>query len=251
MAASPGSARASFDLKSATLPLIAVVLRTADLRALAAELDRHLQDAPDFFDQDPVIVDLSQLPSEEAAQVDFAALVGLLRPLRVVPVAVRGASPAQLAAARAAGLAEAPEMPAAPRDTPRAAAPVSAPAPAPARPPTPPAAGAAPTVVIDRPLRSGQQVYARNADLIVMAAVSNGAEVIADGNVHVYAPLRGKAIAGARGNTQARIFVTCMQAELVSIAGIYRTAENALPAEVDGKPAKIRLVGEKLVIEPL
>ncbi len=106
-------------------------------------------------------------------------------------------------------------------------------------------------MVIDRPLRSGQQVYARNADLIVMAAVSNGAEVIADGNVHVYAPLRGKAIAGARGNTAARIFATCMEPELVSIAGIYRTTDVPLPPAIHGKPAKIQLVGEKLVIEPL
>ena len=80
-----------------------------------------------------------------------------------------------------------------------------------------------PSVIIDKPLRSGQQVYARGADLVVMAVVSFGAEVIADGNVHVYAPLRGRAIAGARGNADARIFSTCLEPQLVSIAGIYRT----------------------------
>ena len=107
------------------------------------------------------------------------------------------------------------------------------------------------TVVVDKPLRSGQQVYARGADLVVLAMVSFGAEVIADGNIHVYAPLRGRAIAGARGNTEARIFTTCLEPQLVSIAGIYRTTETALPADVLGKPAQVRLDGEKMLIEPL
>ncbi|QHI98906.1 septum site-determining protein MinC [Xylophilus rhododendri] len=240
MAASPGSAtRASFDLKSATLPLISVVLRTADAAALAHEVERRLAEQADFFDHDPVLIDLAQLPP--GSDIDFAALVRSLRRLRVQPVGVRGARADQLDAARAAGLTEAPDIPA-----PRAAAPAAAVA-----PPPPAVPSAMPTMVVERPLRSGQQVYARNADLIVMAAVSNGAEVIADGNVHVYAPLRGKAIAGARGNTAARIFATCMQPELVSIAGIYRTAETPLPEGILGRAAKISLVGEKLVIESL
>jgi len=239
MAASSGSAaRASFDLKSATLPLISVVLRTADSASLSQEVERRLAEQADFFDQDPVLVDLTQLPP--GSDIDFASLVQFLRRMRVLPVGVRGARADQVAAARAAGLTEAPDVPAA------------RPSPAPAPVAAPPAAPSVlPTMVIERPLRSGQQVYARNADLIVMAAVSNGAEVIADGNVHVYAPLRGKAIAGARGNTAARIFATCMQPELVSIAGIYRTAETPLPADIVGRAAKISLVGEKLVIESL
>lgn len=238
MAASTGSAaRASFDLKSATLPLISVVLRTADSASLSQEVERRLADQADFFDQDPVLVDLTQLPPGN--DIDFALLVRALRRMRVLPVGVRGARADQVAAARAAGLTEAPDVPAV---RPAAAAPVAAASAVPS---------VLPTMVIERPLRSGQQVYARNADLIVMAAVSNGAEVIADGNVHVYAPLRGKAIAGARGNTAARIFATCMQPELVSIAGIYRTAETPLPADIVGRAAKISLVGEKLVIESL
>jgi septum site-determining protein MinC len=108
-----------------------------------------------------------------------------------------------------------------------------------------------PTLVIDKPLRSGQQVYAKGGDLIVLAAVNFGAEVIADGHVHVYAPLRGKAIAGARGNTEARIFSTCLEPELVAIAGTYRTTETPLPAEVLGKPAQIRLDGDRLVFQPV
>ena len=110
-------------------------------------------------------------------------------------------------------------------------------------------------MVVDRPLRSGQQVYARGRDLVVLSMVNPGAEVIADGHVHVYAPLRGKAIAGARGNGDARIFALCMEPELVSIAGIYRTSDLPLPADVAGKPAMVRLTsgpeGDKLLLEAM
>lgn len=111
-------------------------------------------------------------------------------------------------------------------------------------------------MVVDRPLRSGQQVYARGRDLVVMAMVNPGAEVIADGHVHVYAPLRGKAIAGARGDGDARIIALSMDPELLSIAGIYRTSEVPLPPEVMGRPAQVRLQTgpdgqERLRIDPL
>jgi septum site-determining protein MinC len=111
------------------------------------------------------------------------------------------------------------------------------------------------TMVIDRPIRSGQKIYARGADLVVLAMVNQGAEVVADGNIHVYAPLRGKAMAGARGNASARIFSLCLEPELISIAGVYRTSENPLPADVAGKPAQVRLSSEggqdRLLIEAL
>jgi septum site-determining protein MinC len=90
-------------------------------------------------------------------------------------------------------------------------------------------------MVILKPVRSGQQIYARGRDLVVLAMVNTGAEIIADGHIHVYAPLRGKAMAGARGNTEARIFALSLEAELISIAGIYRTSENPLPAQVQGE----------------
>ena len=109
-------------------------------------------------------------------------------------------------------------------------------------------------MVVNKPLRSGQKVYARDADLIVMAMVNRGAEVIADGNIHVYAPLRGKAMAGARGNTSARIFALALEPELVSIAGVYRTTEQELGPDVLGKPAQVRLSDdgkEKIIIEAL
>jgi len=133
----------------------------------------------------------------------------------------------------------------------------SAPTPAPELPslPTPPAAPIWGAMVIDKPLRSGQQVYAKGRDLIVLAMVNAGAEVIADGHIHVYGALRGKAIAGARGNAQAQIFALVMEPELISIAGVYRTSENALPAEVLGQAAQVSLQsgpdGDKLLISAL
>ena len=108
-----------------------------------------------------------------------------------------------------------------------------------------------PALIIDKPLRSGQQVYARGGDLIVLAVVSFGAEVIADGSIHVYAPLRGRAIAGAQGDAGARIFTAQMEPQLVSVAGVWRNFESNLPPEVAGKPAQVRLEGESLRIEPL
>jgi hypothetical protein len=122
-----------------------------------------------------------------------------------------------------------------------------------------PGSGASPSprrplgaLVVDKPLRSGQQVYARGRDLVVLAMVNAGAEVIADGHIHVYAPLRGKAMAGARGNTEARIFSFALEAELLSIAGVYRTSEHPLPPGMAGKPTQVRLVpgdeGDKLVM---
>ena len=110
-------------------------------------------------------------------------------------------------------------------------------------------------MVVDKPLRSGQKVYAKGCDLIVLAMVNQGAEVVADGNIHVYAALRGKAMAGASGNTAARIFVLSLEPELISIAGVYRTSENKLPDTVHAKPVQVRLHSsngsDKLLIEPL
>jgi septum site-determining protein MinC len=247
----PASTPATFEIKSANLPLVALLLKSSDLSALSREMALRFGDIPDFFDNDPLVIDLSQLPPD-AATPDFAALIALLRPYRVAPLAVRGGNPAQLAAALAAGLAAAPD---ARVISPPAAAPPPArgkAAPAAAEAPPAPAPGA---LVIDKPLRSGQQVYARGRDLVVLAMVNAGAEVIADGHIHVYAPLRGKAMAGARGNTEARIFALSLEPELLSIAGIYRTSENPLPEGVWGQPTQVRLVpgpeGDKLVMETL
>ncbi|MDE2370372.1 MAG: septum site-determining protein MinC [Burkholderiales bacterium] len=259
MIAAPTHPAAVFELKSAAFDLVALRLETADLEALAKSLDQRYAATPGLFDQDPVLIDLDALREADAA-IDFAALVALLRGHGLLAVAVRGGSANQTAAARAAGLAEA--QAAAPRVV-RARAEAAAEAAAAAETAEAGAANAAaveppPTIVVprgalivDRPLRSGQRVYAKGADLVVLAHVSHGAEVIADGHIHVYAALRGRALAGARGDTEARIFCTCMEPQLISIAGIYRTTEQPLAADVLGRAAQVRLEGDRIVVEPL
>ena len=248
-----GNAPATFEIKSANLPLVALLLKSADLTLLHQELQQRYGDMPAFFDNDPLLIDLSLLP-EAVETVDFAALVNTLRPYSLLPIAVRGGRAELVAQAQAAGLVLATDaivQRSAAAATPSPASSASAPA---AKAPAPVAPTSA--MVIDKPLRSGQQVYARGRDLIVMAMVNPGAEVIADGHIHVYAPLRGKAMAGARGNTEARIMALSMEAQLLSIAGVYRTSENALPPSVHGKAAQVRLEShtdgqDKLIIEPL
>lgn len=243
-----GQAPASFDLKSVHLPLLALLLKSGDLDLLRREFGQRYGDQPDFFDHDPLLIDLQGLSGDEALP-DLLQVSELLRAHRLHPVAVNVAGEAQRAAAQAAGLpvADAPLL----TRQGKAAEPAASAAPAPAPPPVP-APGA---LVIDKPLRSGQQVYARGGDLVVMAMVNPGAEVIADGHIHVYAPLRGKAMAGARGNAQARIFSLAMAPELISIAGVYRTSEVPLPESLLGKPAQVRLhsnaEGDRLVIDAL
>lgn len=254
------NAPTTFEIKSANLPLVALMLKSTDLDRLSQELAQRFGDMPEFFDNDPLVVDLSPLVADEhvPTALDFSVLSDMLRAYRLRPLAVRGGSEAQMAAAIAAGLIPADDamvqrsaQRSADADAePRPAAPAQTSMPPPAAPT--PAPGA---MVIDKPLRSGQQVYARGRDLVVMAMVNPGAEVIADGHIHVYAPLRGKAIAGARGNGDARIFALSMAPELISIAGIYRTSENPLPEAVQGKAAQVRLVpgpdGDKLVIDAI
>lgn len=239
-----------FDLKSTAWTLTALRLHSGDVDAVCAALQARFADSPGLFDDDPLVIDLSPL-REAGAELDFARLLAELRGHRLLPIAAQGGSAAQMAAARSAGLAEAMEPetrlePRPAREEPAVAAPQAAPEPA-----APAAPATAPTLVVDKPLRSGQRVYARGGDLVVMSAVSFGAEVIADGHIHVYAPLRGRAMAGARGDTSARIFSTCMEPQLVSIAGIYRTAETPLPEAAAGKPAQVRLAGQSLIVEPL
>lgn len=249
----------TFEIKSATLPLVALVLKSADLDALAREFEARFGDIPDFFDHDALVVDLSRLESEaqggERPAVDFPGLLELLWKYRLAPVAVHGARKELAAVAKAAGLFPAPDArigTAAPPSASNAETAVQA-----AAVQAPSVQAPAPTgaLVIDKPLRSGQQVYARGRDLVMLAMVNPGAEVIADGHIHVYAPLRGRAIAGARGNADARIFALGMEAELISIAGLYRTGERPLLEAVWGKPTQVRLVadseGNRLVFDPL
>jgi septum site-determining protein MinC len=240
----PAASRAAepFEFKSAALNLIAFTPQTADLAAIESALGRRLGGSSDFFGGDCAVLDLSHWP-ETATALDLSGLIAILRQAGLQPVAARAKLESAREQAKQAGLALLPES-SAPRELPAQAKPASS-APAPTVPPP------MNTLIIDRPVRSGQQVYARGGDLIVLALVSHGAEVIADGNVHVYAPLRGRALAGARGDTSARIFTHCMEAELLSVAGVYRAIEEPLPASLKGRAAQVRLDGSKLVIEAM
>lgn len=249
----PGAGALSFEIKSAQLPLVALVLRSTHSEQLAHDLAQRFGDTPDFFDHDPLLIDLGGI-SDQADVPDFVHLLVLLRRYRLCPLAFKGGSAVQRDAALQAALVPAEEATwlrgqamadnaaAPPQESLLPTAPV----------PTTPAL---PALVVDRPLRSGQQVYARGRDLVVLAMVNPGAEVIADGHIHVYAPLRGKAMAGARGDAGARIFAQSLEAELVSIAGVYRTSDVPLPPAVRGKPAQVRLhsseQGDKLILEPI
>ncbi|KAF1028662.1 MAG: Septum site-determining protein MinC [Burkholderia plantarii] len=258
-----------FELRSGSVDTLLFIVKTADLEVLRAELVKRFEATPEFFSDDVVAIDVRRLADGE--RVALAEVRRMLDAVKMRPIGVvASAAQAGWAAAGGLPLLEAHERRVAtarpdakPQEAPAALEPAAVASPAAAaqaaasrapddaalRVPEP-ATGPVPTLVVDRPLRSGQQIYAKG-DLVVLAPVSNGAELIAEGNIHVYAPLRGRALAGVHGNHDARIFCTCLEPELISIAGIYRTTENPLPADVLGKPVQIRLDDEKLMIEPL
>lgn len=232
------SNKTTFDIKSANLPVISFILKSTDLDALAQELNVHFGSRPDYFSNDPVVIDLRQLTAGKR-EINFHQLKSLLEKYSMAPFAVCTLDEQHISAAKQAGLIITPETTHAIPRPPQDDTPVQHHEPA------------SNTLVIDKPLRSGQQVYARGTDLIVTSLVSFGAEIIADGNIHVYAPLRGRVVAGAQGNTQARIYSTCFEPELLAIAGIYRTTETPLPANIFGKPAMVILENETLNILPI
>ncbi|MBP0622036.1 septum site-determining protein MinC [Cupriavidus consociatus] len=267
-----------FELRSGNVDALLLALQTADMAALRDDLLSRFEATPDFFSNDVIALDLRAL--EDDREVALGTVIETLATLKARAIGVvaragqrewaerfglplldsqsrrgsgadrgaeaRAAAEAEQAAAQAAeqAAAQAAAEQAAREDAIRAAAQAA----------TDAAVAAAvrqhQTLLIDKPLRSGQQVYA-HGDVVILDVVSYGAEVIAEGNIHIYAPLRGRALAGVKGNTGARIFSTCMEPELISIAGIYRTAEQTLPADVLGKTAQVRLAEEKLILEAL
>ncbi len=245
--------------KGTTLKIIQTQLRTTDFATLHAALGELTGNSPDFFEDELAVLDFSN--AEHLPEgADWGQICQLFRSSGLTAVATHGLPEALAAAASAAGLPPLGRdaLSRTPRAKPTEPEPTPAPAPvaAPQEPAPPAAREAAPsTVTLDKPLRSGQRFYARGSDLIVMAMVSAGAEVIADGNIHVYAPLRGRALAGASGDKTARIFTTSLEAELVSVAGLYRTFEAGVPAELARQPATISLSEEdgeaRLTVAPL
>ncbi|GAA0780821.1 septum site-determining protein MinC [Castellaniella ginsengisoli] len=257
---------AALDFKGASLHVLRAVLRTADTAELIGALDQRMQEAGAFYENEPVVLDAQDLDQAP----DWPALAEALRRHHLHPIGVR-APEALLDLARKAGLApldistgrhtesraasskaaQAPRTPPG-RDPAGERAPTAADAPPPTEAARPAEADAqTETLVIRHPLRSGQRIYARGGDLIVMGMVSQGAEVIADGHIHVYGPLRGKAMAGARGNASAMILTTQLDPELLAIAGVYRVVETRLPETLHNRPAQVELDGDTLRIRAL
>ena len=226
------------EIKISTVVAISVILHCADGPALDVALKKMTGGVPDFFEDDLAVLDVGALQAGSAS-IDWAALTALLKTYRLHPVAVRNAAPHMEQDIIAHGLSI--DSGTTSREEIIACeAPLAASA---------PAAEAAPgAMIIDTPVRAGQRIYARGCDLIITAAVNNGAEVIADGSIHIYGALHGRALAGASGNADARIFALSMQPELVSIAGVYRTFEDGFPPEFARQTAQISLVGDRIDI---
>ncbi|MBZ0222923.1 MAG: septum site-determining protein MinC [Dokdonella sp.] len=246
------------EIKFGQVGIANLKLKKLDAQALEAELRDKVAGAQKLFLRAPVVLDLSHLPSLP----DLATVRDLLERIHRAGMLAVGLSYgtsenerlavelglpviAKFRAAYERGGAQAP-----------APAPVTA---APEPTPAPAAKSVEQTAVVgvdaasqlqDKPVRSGQQVYARGRDLTVTALVGNGAEVIADGSIHVYGALRGRALAGAQGDTRARIFCQEFHAELVSIAGQYRVFED-IPADLRGQPVQAWLDGDKLLLKKL
>jgi septum site-determining protein MinC len=213
--------------------------------AFEAELCVQVQRSPRFFHNAPVVLDLKGT-GEFSREAEFAEAKEILRRHTLTLIGIQNAAPVQADAAAAAGLAGfAPNATQPSRPRPAEAAPGAGQAPQGHASSSP---SAAKSRLITQPVRSGTQIYARGADLVITAPVSAGAEIMADGNIHVYAALRGRALAGANGDAEARIFCSRLEAELVSIAGHYLVSDQ-IPPEHRGLPAQIALVDDRLTIE--
>lgn len=241
------------EIKISTVVAISTILHSADPIAIDAALKQMTGGVADFFEDEFAVIDVGAI-ADDASQIDWEALVRLLKNYRLNAVAVRGA-PAGLHDIIRAHDLFLDDGSSSAREHAAAAAHAAEPAPAPVVPvpqqATPAPAAPAQAMIVDTPVRAGQRIYARGTDLIITAVVNNGAEIIADGSIHVYAPLHGRALAGASGNAGARIFALQLEPELVSIAGVYRTFDEGVPADMARTPVQIRLVGDRIDISSL
>ncbi|MCQ4348738.1 septum site-determining protein MinC [Pseudomonas stutzeri] len=253
--ADPPHQEAVFRLKGNLLAVTVLELARNDLARLDRQLTEKVAQAPNFFTAAPVVLGLEHLPAEDG-ELDLGALLDICQRHGLLALGVRASRPADVAAAEGLGLPLLP--PASGRERPPSEPPPAEAEPAasaaiaePTEEPTPKEPAARPTLVVTRPVRGGQQVYAEGGDLVVLSAVSPGAELIADGNIHVYGPLRGRVLAGAGGNTEARIFCQQLTAELLSIAGRYKVAEDLRRSPQWGRPVQVSLSGDVLNITRL
>lgn len=245
----------SFQLKGSALTVVVLALVDYDPTTLAAELKEKIDQAPHFFVNSPVLISLERLESPETCITllkEAAGLIQICRSLDLQPLGFTAVPDVLLESIQATGLAILP------KPSERALK-------LPAKESSKATEKVVETIVetvieerlvqrvskvVTRPVRSGQQIYAEGADLIVLAQVSEGAEVLADGHIHIYGTLRGRALAGVKGDESARIFCQQLEAELVSVAGNF-VLQDALPKELLKKPAQISLSGEKVNVEAL
>lgn len=245
-------ARKPIEIKISTVVAVAAILGDTNMPVLQAAMAEMAGGAADYFDGEFAILDIGPLVPNHAP-IDWPGLIALFKSHGLNPVAVRNAPEVLEAEILAHGLSL--DVVAKPRGALRTPPEVAA------RPAVPvqvqsqaPAAAAATqmaargAMIIDTPVRAGQRIYAHGCDLIITAAVNNGAELIADGSIHVYAPLRGRALAGASGDSNARIFAMSMEPELVSIAGYYRTFDDGLPKDLAQAPGQVRLLGDRIEV---
>lgn len=226
-------------------------LKSADLDSIHKELQAKVLQSPAFFNQSPIVFGFEQLSDAEQNKINLQHLCEMCHQMGLIPTATRGGNPKIQGACKALGIAIFPKGRTRPAAT-EPAATEPAPTEATVTVPTaePAASGANPTKVVSTPIRSGQQIYAPGGDLIILSSVSAGAEVLADGNIHIYGALRGRALAGVQGDEQARIFCTSQEAELVSVAGQFLVDEN-LRSTHWRKAVQIHLSAGHLTISPL
>jgi len=258
LSAEKGNNTSCLKLKGSLLPMTVLELAHYDADKIDRELFAKTNQAPGFFENLPVIIDLEKLSASD--DVPFEALIQQCLPFSIKVVAVRGGIEKHQEAARLAGLGILAKQ------KERHAEPTVAPVTATTQPEVKElvrteieTVEVIKTVVqherqhskiIHNPIRSGQQVYAADGDLIVLASVSAGAEVLADGNIHVYGALRGRALAGVKGDTSARIFCHSLEAELVSVAGQYKISED-IDKSAFKKPTQVFLSEDTLSFKEL
>jgi septum site-determining protein MinC len=234
-----------FRIKGGLYTPTSLQLLGTQLELLESQLIAKIKQAPKFFHSAPIVIDFQKIQNLELPW-DMAILKALLEKQGLIPVGVKGANAIQQTLAKNAGLAilQTTETADALQEATQAAT-------SPAATARLSEAKANPlTRIIHTPVRSGQQIYARGGDLIILSSVSPGSEILADGNIHVYGPLRGRALAGIEGNTQAHIFCQSLEAELVSIAGQYRMSED-IESTHWRLAVDIFLEGDRLRIRPL
>ena len=239
----------TFRLRSGNFNLL--VLRLLDPRpeAVLPALGDQFRKAPGFLRFAPNVLGLEDLVAAPE-EVDFRGLIEGLHALEIVPVGVIGGNPAMKQAATAAGLPSLRVVGGRDDEAPQQQAPVVAVEAAPAQPGSDFKGTGRAAMLVTDPVRAGQRIYAEGADMVITATVNAGAEVLADGNIHVYGALRGRAIAGAQGDTEARVFALNFDPELIAIAGYYAVRDGLGHAPI-GKPVQTRLEGEEMRFEKL